>query len=55
MTRIALIALFVMAFAAALPARIDSQTGARRNRPNIVFILADDPYEKKESGPEQSR
>src|SRR5262245_48436391 len=55
MTRVALIALFVMTFAAALPAETNSQpgaklqavkqqglTGAQRNRPNIVFILADD-------------
>jgi len=55
MTRVALIALFVMTFAAALPAGSNSQSGeklqavkqqgqsgAQRNRPNIVFILADD-------------
>src|SRR5262245_66164938 len=55
MTRVALIALFVMTFAAALPARTNSQpgaklqavkqqgqSGAQRNRPSIVFILADD-------------
>jgi len=42
MTRFALIALFVITFAAALPARTDSQSSAQRNRPNIVFILADD-------------
>src|SRR5262245_66158627 len=55
MTRLALIALFVMIFAAAWPAWNNSQLGAKlqavkqqgqsvaqRNRPNIVFILADD-------------
>jgi len=42
MAGIALIALLVMTFVAAWPARTDSQSSAGQNKPNIVFILADD-------------
>lgn len=42
MTGIALIELLVMIFVAAWPARTDSQSSAGQNKPNIVFILADD-------------
>jgi hypothetical protein len=37
MTRVALIALFVMTFAAALPAGTNLQPGAKLNQPKNIF------------------